>query len=57
MIAEPPSSSGALHVRRMLKFKAVGDNEVGAPGMPVVAVAVLDGSLAPALLIALTLNR
>ena len=56
-MAEPPSSSGALHVRRMLEFKAVGDNEVGAPGMPVVAVAVLDGSLAPALLIALTLNR
>ena len=57
MIAEPPLSSGALHVKRILAFNEVGDNEVGAPGVPVVAVAVLDGSLAPALLIALTLNR
>ena len=38
-------------------FSAVGISDDGAPGTPVVAVAVLDGSLVPALLTALTLNK
>ena len=38
-------------------FSAVGKSDDGAPGTPVVAVAVLDGSLVPALLTALTLNK
>ena len=41
----------------MLKLSAVGKSEVGAPGIPIVAVVVLDGLLVPALLTALTRNK